>query len=531
MSDNPTPGSLSLSRELEGKQLVVVGGTGFLGKVWLSLVLSHLPKLGHIHLVVRPKAGLSVERRFVEKVLATEVFEPLRAKLGTEFESFVRSKITPIAGDISLPFCGLDADLRARLTGRLAAIVNVAGIVDFDPPLDEALCVNSVGCQNLVQLARDLGGAAILHTSTCFTAGSRTGRIAERDPREIPFPYVGQLSPSTWDPEREIAECQALIELTKKRVEDPAWRDRTPEEAKKYLRRQLSTLGMERARHWGWPNTYTYTKSIGEQIVARSGLPFTIVRPAIVESTLAFPFPGWNEGINTTSPFIFLIRQGGLQVPGSSNNLDLIPCDLVCAALTLALGELLQGTNAPVYQAAASDLNPCTMARFFELSGLHKRALYARTGKGGPLVSAIQRRFESILVNKQEYESYGPRALARGAERVSGFIRRVAKGPLGEMVAPVTRGLDGFAAGQQRLARVMDTFLPFVAEYHYVFEADAVRRAFARLGPEEQALFPWHPETIDWRKWFLEIHAPALERHVFPEMEARMKKSAARAAT
>jgi long-chain acyl-CoA synthetase len=385
---------------------VVVGGTGFLGKVWLSLLLSRFPDLGHIYLVVRPKEGLGVEERFTSKVLTSEVFHPLRAKYGDDFESFISEKVTPISGDVALPLCGTSAELRDSIRGKINAVVNVAGVVDFAPPLDEALQVNAFGCQNLVALARDLGDTAVLHTSTCFTAGSRTGPIEELDPREIPFPRAGELDVSDWDPDREIAECLDVIEQARHRAGDAFRQSRFVDEAKtnlkernepasgaaledelvkvkrRFVERQLADLGVERARYWGWPNTYTYTKSIGEQIVASSGLPFTIVRPAIVESTNEFPFPGWNEGINTSAPLIFLIREGGLQIPGSHNNLDLIPCDMVCAAILLALGELLEGTARPIYQAAASDKNPCTMARFFELSGLHKRRLYKKTGKG-----------------------------------------------------------------------------------------------------------------------------------------------------
>ncbi len=30
--------------------------------------------------------------------------------------------------------------------------------------------------------------------------------------------------------------------------------------------------------------------------------------------------------------------------------------------------------------------------------------------------------------------------------------------------------------------------------------------------------------ALDWRQWFLDVHVPALERHVFPEMEERLKR-------
>ena len=76
-----------------------------------------------------------------------------------------------------------------------------------------------------------------------------------------------------------------------------------------------------------------------------SGLPVAIVRPAVVESTNEYPFPGWNEGINTSAPLIFIIRQGGLQIPGSDNFLDVIPCDMVASGLILALGAFEEASS------------------------------------------------------------------------------------------------------------------------------------------------------------------------------------------
>lgn len=544
VSDSP----LRLSEILRDKKFVVFGGTGFLGKVWLSLVLSRFPQVGHIYLTVRPKAQMGVEERFYEQVLTSEVFLPLRQALGEGFQDFIREKVTPIAGDVSEVFCGTDATLRAEIRGQIAAVINVAGIVDFSPPLDEALKVNAFGCKNLVALARELGSCPVLHTSTCFTAGSRTGPIEELDPRAVPFPRAAELGTADWDPEREITECLDVIEQVRHRASDafrqtrfldearanlkgrdeptigPVFEEELSKVKRAFVERQLADLGMERANFWGWPNTYTYTKSLGEQVVADSGLPFCIVRPAIVESTNEFPFPGWNEGINTSAPLIFLVREGGLQLPGSNNNLDLIPCDMVCAGIVMALGELLEGRARPVYQVGASDRNPCSMARFFELSGLHKRRLYRETGKGGPLISELQRRFETALLSKEDYQAYGPHKIAAGALALSSVFKKAGVGPLANLLRPASRGLDDFAKQQKKLARVMDTFLPFMAEYHYVFKTDCLYAAYSRLTDADRALLPWGPDKLDWRKWFLEVHAPALERHVFPHMEERLRK-------
>src|SRR5690606_40898730 len=98
----------------------------------------------------------------------------------------------------------------------------------------------------------------------------------------------------------------------------------------------LVRAGMERSRHWGWPNTYCYTKSLGDQVIdlvsRETGLEFAIVRPAIVESALAFPFPGWNEGFTTTAPLTFLAMRGHRSFAARKGLvLDVVPVDLIAA--------------------------------------------------------------------------------------------------------------------------------------------------------------------------------------------------------
>ncbi|KAG0438525.1 hypothetical protein HPB47_016982 [Ixodes persulcatus] len=48
------------------------------------------------------------------------------------------------------------------------------------------------------------------------------------------------------------------------------------------------------------PNTYVFTKSLAESIVAEHGrgLPSVIVRPSIVSASWREPFPGWVEGLH-----------------------------------------------------------------------------------------------------------------------------------------------------------------------------------------------------------------------------------------
>ena len=106
----------------------------------------------------------------------------------------------------------------------------------------------------------------------------------------------------------------------------------------RWLREYLTEAGMKRAAELGWPNTYTLTKSLAESLIAKNGagLPIAIVRPAIVETSVAEPFVGWNEGINTSASLSYLLGTSFRQLPtNEKKRLDIIPVDSVCRGMTL----------------------------------------------------------------------------------------------------------------------------------------------------------------------------------------------------
>lgn len=58
-------------------------------------------------------------------------------------------------------------------------------------------------------------------------------------------------------------------------------------------------LNLWRGNLFGWKNTYAFSKAVGEMVIdtVRGDIPVVVVRPSVVESTLAEPFPGWIEGL------------------------------------------------------------------------------------------------------------------------------------------------------------------------------------------------------------------------------------------
>ncbi|CAN1263471.1 Alcohol-forming fatty acyl-CoA reductase [Linum perenne] len=121
----------------------------------------------------------------------------------------------------------------------------------------------------------------------------------------------------------------------------------------------------ERARHYGWPNTYTFTKAMGEMIVLNSkgDIPLVIMRPTMITSTLKHPFPGWIEGARTIDAFIVNYAKGRVKmlVYGPQVILDLIPADIVVNAIIVAMGMAVAVANKNldlIYHLGSSRNNP-----------------------------------------------------------------------------------------------------------------------------------------------------------------------------
>lgn len=533
---------LDMSAQFKDARLLILGGTGFLGKIFWVLLLHRYPEVGKIFMLVRKSKTETSEQRFWSTIATSEALDPLREQHGDKLNDFLREKIVPIDGDVSLPLCGIDVE---PIKGTIDAVINVAGVVDFNPPLDEAIETNAFGAQNLVNLSKALGDAPLMHTSTCYTVGNRKGLILEEKPGEVhPFPRAAELGKGLWDPAREIADCLDLVKQARHRAEDAFRQSDFHEQAIKNLKRKgeptagapleqelknvkrryvsdrLVEAGLERATHWGWPNIYTYTKSIGEQIIANAGIPYTIARPACCESTIRFPFPGWNEGIGTSAPIIYLSMKGHHQIVGREVVLDFIPADVVCAGMLLTLAELLEGTAKPVYQYGGSDVNPKTSAQFGELIALYKRKYYQRTGKGNPFLNFFQQHFEPAIVTMDRFDAVGPGAIARGAKTLAKML----KSAPGGITKPIANALEAQARTEEKIDHIIRLFAPFTWDQKGPFSCANTRAAYERLSREDRDRVDWTPEKIDWTDYWMNQHMPAMEKRVVPWMDERYKR-------
>jgi long-chain acyl-CoA synthetase len=565
---------LDVTEIFRNKNVMLIGSTGFVGKVALSMLLHRYPEIGRVYCLVRPGAGNTAEERFYKKVASSEVFDPMRQVHGEGFEAFLRKKIVAVPGDIGRPLCNFTDEQFAEFdrAGGLHAILNSAGLVSFAPSLESALRINAVGAKNVLDAARK-AGARLCHVSTCYVAGKRDGDVWEDEAvvgyfprgeargatsgssRQAAGPRVPKLTElldRDFDPAAEIADCQKMIDQARERSNDrqhiSQFRERGAEalreqrrdpddendlkiavarERKIWMNDVLTKLGMERAQHWGWTNTYTYTKSLGEQIILSDRtVPCTIVRPAIVESAIRYPFPGWNEGFNTTAPLMYLMLKGHRSVPmGKDTALDVIPVDFIASGMLLATAAVLAGEHEPVYQLGSSDANRISSKRLTELTGLAVRQVYRDKAERGEdkLRSRLRARFESMPVTYDHFERWSAPMFKRIADRLIETIDdKLPRWGAPRLEAFAERARDELAKISTFTGQVQDLielFKPFTNDHDLSFRCDHMRALWARVTLADQDKLLWAPHLVDWRKYWLDTHFPGLQKWTFDKLD------------
>src|SRR2546427_1562253 len=534
---------LSPTEIYQDRKIFLIGSTGFLGKVTTSMLLHRFPNIGRVYVTVRARSQEESEVRFWNSVITAPPFDPLRERYGSALEGFIRDKVVVLGGDIGETNLGYSEEEVQRVADDIDVIINSAGNVTFNPTLESALRTNVVGIQNVIAIAKRMKRPALVHVSTCFVAGNRSGAVWESDPVIGYFPRKHELEGVEFSVEQEIRHCAKLAERVKEEARDAMMVARFRELARKRLneeernasdpdalglavarerkvwtRTRLTELGVKRAAWWGWPNIYTYTKALGEQLVAaETGIVRSIVRPSIVESALSYPFPGWNEGFTTTAPIIFLTLKGQRQIPANPNLvLDITPVDQVAAVMLAVAAQACTEEPKLVHQAATGDSNPNNMERIISLVGLFRRQQELEKKDGLRLFREISARFEPFRVSPERFDATSLPMMNNAAKKVSSLLDKAKPrwggGRYEGVINRMKQTVDRVEEQTREAKEAFEMFLPFTAENAYIFRSDNVRALFARIPPDESQFLTWNPETFDWYDYWLNIHMPGLKK-------------------
>ncbi|OAY84770.1 Fatty acyl-CoA reductase 1, partial [Ananas comosus] len=321
-----------------------------------SKVLRIQPKVKKLYLLVRAADHVSAKRRVETEVMQTEVFKVLEEKCQGNFPSYFWDKVCPLAGDVTFEDLGIQDDkLKETLWDEINVIVHVAANTDFNERYDTALGINTFAVKHISAFAmRCPKLKMLLHISTAYCSTCPSAYVTPDNQGvmlEQPLSAVKAL-----DIEAEMALVQEKL------------KELTDNKASEYtVRLSMKNLGVRRAQTFGWSNTYTFTKAMGEMLSydLRRHLPLVILRPTIVTSTWKEPFPGYIEGVRTADAFITGYGMGHLKFATAdvTTILDLVPGDLVVNAMLTIIASSYNESSAFIYQISSSTRNPITIGK------------------------------------------------------------------------------------------------------------------------------------------------------------------------
>ncbi|CAN6211290.1 unnamed protein product [Urochloa humidicola] len=338
------------------RAILVTGSTGFLGKLLVEKILRVEPGVKKIYLLIRASNDAAAQQRVIQEVVGQELFRTLREIHGDKFHSFIQEKVSSIAGDIIHEDLGLRSSQIKQLSEEIDVIVNGAATTNFYERYDVALASNALGTRNVCQFAKQCAHLKMfLHVSTAYVSMS-TGEQEGLLPEQI----IQMGETPNLDCHLDIeAELELVREVKATLTEHSVIEDSGSRQSE---RKAMKELGLKRAKYFGWPNVYVFTKAMGEMLLGsmREDLPVVIVRPSIVTSTFKEPFPGWIEGTRTIDNVIACYDKQIIQcfIGDHDAIIDAIPGDMVVNATMVAMAAHYGEGTQIVYHVTSGHQNP-----------------------------------------------------------------------------------------------------------------------------------------------------------------------------
>ncbi|XP_050558216.1 putative fatty acyl-CoA reductase CG5065 isoform X19 [Spodoptera frugiperda] len=445
MVPRPAPQSATpplIPEYFAGREVLITGATGFMGKVLVERLLWTCPDIARLHLLMRHKKDCAPDKRLA-LLKQSQVFDVVREQCPQQLD-----KLCVLPGDVTKPGFGLDQVALHQLN-QVSVVFHSAATLKFDEPLAAAAEQNVRPVLTLMDICDQLANVQVfIHVSTAYS-NAELCAVEERV-------YAAPLAPR-----RLLALVDALPPALLQEI--------TP--------RLIAPK----------PNTYTFTKAVAESAVSERApaahYACAIFRPSIVVSSLRHPFPGWIENLNGPSGVVAGAGKGLLRVLrcAARRRADMMPVDMAIDTLIAVAWEtgVDDTREARVYQCASS-AHAATWGQF--------RARMLRLVRAHPFDGAlwypwgvicentvIQKALETVLQT-------APLCLAHCVLKACGLKQK-----------------PSLWTACKRL-QAMNQALQFFATRHWEFGTARVQRLAARLHAEDTLRYNLRPETIDWEQ-------------------------------
>ncbi|TDG39987.1 hypothetical protein AWZ03_013592 [Drosophila navojoa] len=250
-----------------------------------------------IYALIRPKRGKNIQERIAEWKTVPLFEVLLKAKPDA------LDRVIGINGDCAEPDLGIRAVDRKLLLQQVELVVHSAATVSFVEPLHVALDINTRATRCMLQLAKQMPRlVAFVHISTAYS-NCVIHHITDR-----------------FYPEHLSCNVSQVLQLRETLSTD-------------LFDRMAPTL-LDR-----FPNTYTYTKALAEQLIATEAgdLPVCVFRPAAIVASHKEPVTGWIDNLYGPIALLYGVAIGVLRVAPVNKQApsNFVPVD-GCSNLALA---------------------------------------------------------------------------------------------------------------------------------------------------------------------------------------------------
>jgi len=491
--------------DLGSAHVFLTGATGFVGQAVLERLLSAHPGTT-ISILVRTKAGEDPNARVAE-LLAKPVFQSWRDAVGDKaVEKAAKDRIRIVEGAMgSIPELPKDLDVA----------IHSASVVSFDPPIDEAFDTNVNGAINLYERLLETGGdPRVVHVSTCYVGGLRKGVAPEaRLTHEVDWRTEYAAARAARDRveilSRESDRLRSFMDAARAKhgKEGPQAVAKASEEARiRWVTAELVDAGRTRAQSLGWTDVYTLTKAFSEraaeELWGENGHRLSIVRPAIIESALKHPFPGWIDGFKVADPLIIAYGRGLLpEFPGLPDSiLDVIPVDYVVNAILAAAANPAEKNKPEYYHVASGASNPLPFHQEFGYVNRYFTEHPMKNKKGEDLVVPT---WKFPVGNKLENDVLRKEKLAVRAEKLLGRL------PDTDRVRRWHNQMIRNIADLETLRNFTQLYRVYV-QTEIIFDDRNLRALHDALPADKRAEFGFDIAAIDWEDYMLNVHFPAI---------------------